>query len=1418
MKTIHRRRTAVLVGALFAGTQGNLWAQGAPGAGTPANAPTMPTTPAANATKGAVPPLMRGLSETGRRDDDSRLLERAMPASAERPLRLDGFTPSEIVQMRAAGAQPPQGEPLLREQVSDAGGALFDSGEAELTPAARQALDAIVAKYRGQPDVSIRVTGHTDDQRLSRRTAARFGDNQGLSEARALAVVRHLADGLKVPVDRLAVQGRGAAEPVADNASEAGRAQNRRVVVEISATVTRAAAPARADDASCRPAASGDGALPPFRVTVDGKPIDAAPTSEADAQRCVDVALANADIQIRYDPMQVTPALNAWVSPENVARGETVHFRTWTNYKAWIARGEIRVFRADQSLDETPYAVVPVVRPDDIAWQPPVDAPESMRFVLRVYDQRGRFDETAAKPLRLLARVRGFADADSAERERLAGYGENSRIVRNIPVAGGTVTVNGTAIPKGYRVDALGDAVPVDRNGAFVTRQIVAAGSQQVRVSVSDPNGGGTTFVRNLVVADNDWFYIALGDLTVSRNSTAGPASMVAVDGKDTYDKRTSVEGRGAFYLKGKIKGEYLLTAAADTREQPFSDLFSNFASKDPRYLLRRIDPDQFYPVYGDDSTIVDDAPTQGKFFVKLERGDSHVMWGNFQTTWTGTELTQYSRGLYGANLLWRSEDSTAAGERQSSVNVFAAEPGTLQSREEFRGTGGSLYYLRRQDVTMGSERLWIEVRDRDSGLVLERTPLQPGGDYDINYLQGRVTLRAPLSAVADGSGMLVRTGALPGNPVYLVATYEYVPGMTEVDGLAYGLRGSHWFNDYLQVGVSGYRQGGGQGRQSLFGVDATLRYRPGTYIKVENARSTGTGAGTQASLDGGFAFAGYASTGDPANAQRVEGAVELGDLVPDARGRVSAYWQNREQGFSGPGQIGFGGEATRQQGARVDLPVGEDTRVIARADKRDAVSQDTSSAEASVKHQLNEQWAASIGARSDERGTASPLVQSAWLAQQGRRTDVVARVDYKPETEPVPPATGTEPGKPPAATPPWDAYGYVQQTAQRTGSRSDNDRAGVGGTWQVSDRLRLGAEASQGDGGFGGKLSGDWRVNDRSNLYLQYAMETEQPDLGYRGRFGSLTGGGRTRMSDTVALFTEARYAYGSGPQSLTQAFGVEYAPTDKWTYGLRAEAGRVSDLFAGDIKRWTTGASVAYKDDRLKATSMLEFRREQSNVSGDRDSWLFRNTVGYQATPAWRLLGKFNLAASSSSRGVFFDGDFTEAVLGAAYRPVDNNRWNALFKYTYFYNLPSPGQYTPGSGSFNPVVADYSQKSQVVSVDAIWDVMPVLSLGAKYGLRWGSLKPTKAAGEWFSSTAQLVVLRTDWHVVHQWDAVLEFRRLWAREAQDARAGVLAAVYRHVGKNTKVGVGFNFTDYSDDLTDLSYRHRGWFLNVVSAF
>jgi len=64
----------------------------------------------------------------------------------------------------------------------------------------------------------------------------------------------------------------------------------------------------------------------------------------------------------------------------------------------------------------------------------------------------------------------------------------------------------------------------------------------------------------------------------------------------------------------------------------------------------------------------------------------------------------------------------------------------------------------------------------------------------------------------------------------------------------------------------------------------------------------------------------------------------------------------------------------------------------------------------------------------------------------------------------------------------------------------------------------------------------------------------------------------------------------------------------------------------------------------------------------------------------------------------------------------------------------------------------------------------------------------------------------------------VVEWRKLTATEAEDAKAGALLAVYRHVGQHVKMGVGYNFTDYSDDLTDLSYNSRGWFLNVLATF
>ena len=86
-----------------------------------------------------------------------------------------------------------------------------------------------------------------------------------------------------------------------------------------------------------------------------------------------------------------------------------------------------------------------------------------------------------------------------------------------------------------------------------------------------------------------------------------------------------------------------------------------------------------------------------------------------------------------------------------------------MPSYDELRGTGGSLYYLRHQDILAGSERVRIELRDKDSGIVTGVVNLRPGIDYDVDYLQGRLLLSEPLSSTA-ADNLLVRSSGLSGD------------------------------------------------------------------------------------------------------------------------------------------------------------------------------------------------------------------------------------------------------------------------------------------------------------------------------------------------------------------------------------------------------------------------------------------------------------------------------------------------------------------------------------------------------------------------------------------------------------------------------------------------------------------------------
>lgn len=1112
--------------------------------------------------------------------------------------------------------------------------------------------------------------------------------------------------------------------------------------------------------------------------------------------------LTAADVRVQADGGAVRPRLNVTAGHGSVPRSGVATFMAHANYWPWIARAELRLFGPRSAGDGEPLRVLEMRRGTVLEARIGDLGEDALVYVLRVTDAQGRFDETRPQTLRVVpdAAFEGVAKPDW--KDLVAGYGENRRALANIPVRGGMVTVSGKNMPPSSGVSVGGQPLPVGESGKFAADWIVGEGTAAVDVLLTGEGGERLALQRTAHFPKDEWFYVALADLTVGGGSDAPEAALLT--GDNEFEDDVYVNGRLAFYVKGKIKGEHLLTMSLDTRDRPLDEVLDGLDETDPRALMRFIDPDRFYPVYGDDSTTVWDAPTQGRFYVRLEGPGYRVLWGNFRTQLLETELAQVDRALYGFQGSWTPEEgqflggTTSFGEKRTQGELYAASPDSAAAREELRGTGGSLYYLRHPELVIGSERVRIEVRDKDSGIVLSVQTLAPQQDYEIDYLAGRILLSTPLPSTAT-DGFAVQNSSLAGNPVYLVARYEFIPRGTDLDALNVGGRVSHWIDDTVRVGLTVDHQDQTGGDRELVGADITWRRSAGTYLRGEFAATDGPGDSEFNSQDGGFNFGqagGALGAGADGQAYRVEAAVDLGDEdLFGLAGRITGVVQRREAGFSGPGQVSAGDST--QVSVQYIEPLSDYESLRVELDLRDEdLRASTTAIDAQYDRKFADDWSLGLGVRSDdiEAGTTLGALGG---ARDGRRSDVAVRLGYG----------GFDRAQ---------VYVYGQGTLARTGSRTSNNRYGLGGSYAVSDALTLESEVSGGNGGFGARVGSTWNVSDRTELYLAYGLDGDRSDngLGARNgrRTGVLTAGAKHRYSDTVDVYGEERFSHGDGPTGLTHVYGVNYAPTEAWTFGALVENGRLEEAGQRAIERSGVSLNAGYGHERTKLTSAVEWREDES-VNGDRITWLTRNTAAYQAHPDWRLLATLDLARSNGGQGVASNADFTELSMGWAHRPVDHERWQALLRYTYHEDLPSPGQVDAFGGFVN-----FAQRSHVVSADANYDLTQRLTVGGKVGVRYGELKATKGAGEWFDSRALFYALRADMHVVKSWDALLETRVLDIDAAEDRRLGVLASVWRHIGDNGKLGVGYSFADFSDDLTDLAYDHQGWFLNLVGKF
>jgi chemotaxis protein MotB len=110
-------------------------------------------------------------------------------------------------------------------------GRLFRTGSSTLSGEGQEVLGVVGEIVQSYPDYDVRVEGHTDNVPIGPVLAKTFKSNWELSVARAASAVRFMSSSSGIAADKLSATGYGEYNPIADNNTDEGKEQNRRVEV-----------------------------------------------------------------------------------------------------------------------------------------------------------------------------------------------------------------------------------------------------------------------------------------------------------------------------------------------------------------------------------------------------------------------------------------------------------------------------------------------------------------------------------------------------------------------------------------------------------------------------------------------------------------------------------------------------------------------------------------------------------------------------------------------------------------------------------------------------------------------------------------------------------------------------------------------------------------------------------------------------------------------------------------------------------------------------------------------------------------------------------------------------------------------------------------------------------------------------------
>ena len=889
------------------------------------------------------------------------------------------------------------------------------------------------------------------------------------------------------------------------------------------------------------------------------------------------------------------------------------------------------------------------------------------------------------------------------------------------------------------------------------------------------------------------------------RSDKFDPKAIVPVRENDGFDTelrgltkefsggKTNFGARAAIYLKGKVKGDYLLTMAYDSDKVTRPQLFDS------------IDPNAFYPVYGDSSVRGFDAQSSGKLYVRLDKNRSFLLYGDYTTNDNNParSLGQYNRSLPGLRGHYEEGNVVA--------NAFVAQQSFKQVVDEFpaRGVSGP-YSVSNPNGIKGSEKIEIVVRSRNqTSIILKTTALTRGTDYEFEPFNGQILFRSPVPSIDDQL-----------NPVSIRVTYEVDQG-----GDRYSVYGGDIrlkITENITLGVSAAKDNNPAAPQTVAGANLILKLTKNTELLGEIARSSSV-VNTNAN---GF------NTNNSANFANKSGTFEgtatrLEIRHSDEALRANAYvmraaneFNNASSGVTG-GQQGLGGALNYKATERVTITVDgkrSEDRVL-------GSKSDSASLAGDLK--LTDRLTVGAGVRHVQQNAVSQNLQSTSNCLATSAATYTGGVNgyntgygiSQVGNQQIDPATGLPvvcAAIAPATTAPaavgldrnavFGRVGFkatdkltIDVEAQHISGTDSGNTIKLGAKYAATDTLNFTGEVQREIGGDKSnnlyRFGADWRVADKTRLYSRYEYSHE-----YGAAYGLGTGpltrafvlGADTQYMQDGTLYNEYRLTDSSSGKSVQNAIGLRNAWNVAEGLRLLTNAERVNST-AGDSTALGLGAE--YTGSELwKGSGRVEWREDSANTN-----WLLTAGIARKLDRNWTFVGRehFNLI---NPRGATPDTRQNRFQLGFAYRPVDNNKFDAL------------GLYERKSESS----ADKQNATNIVSLRGNYHPSRPWFVSGRFATKQVNELLLGSVND--SYRASLLGARVTYDVTNRW-SVGGITTLLAGSGGARQYGYGLEVGYTLMDNMLVTLGYNWRGFrDDDLTGSDYTNRGWVLGVRYKF